>query len=675
MSYSNTPLKTLQAEITNVVSVSAMAWYNPVDFPVLPGHSYPLPVYKDYKWRVTLTVETQNQSSYITRAPGRYTGVDIVVGMWIANAITGQSWQIITVDSKTDTTVVAVVQDIYRYNTFKDPSMTGNGSPNIGPYIAFNLSEAGTPIIDPVPTNGVSADFAVNLQSRFSHSSGQNDYPLYQADNNFVINDVIAVDNVTHSFVKSSSDHRVVIGRVTSISDTIPGWFTISPVRKIVDYLDYLPGNVGDSIYIDLNNPGQITLDPRGTELYLKLRNNTSTISRNTIFDAVTTVGNVFQINGINVGVTNSGNLSDVEYNTNLVSTQTGVSATTVLAVNTIYTNDNLVNTTYNEPILYAASHPAIATINGVTVTFNVLSPEAGYTNYSKISDMVTAINRANIPNIVASVDSIRTIKLDNTSGGAINIVNISTDLNGVNFAGTNSGSGLVLNKTASTAYQIEFRAIDARAINFLDIVGTTILDLGLVSVENGVKACGLYIEAGLRTSTSTVVTNLTQMYSLLPMVGDTAFVINSDDGFGNNVNQWSQWLYNGSVWTKTGSEDSANVDAKSLEYTLEYNSAGSGIIGEISSGRRVTLITVEVLVAFNKVSTLSIGYQINTNPITTGTLMVSGLVDMTKVGVYTTTSSMVFGTDTTQGDISVNFAYLANTATAGRARIIVTYV
>src|SRR5690606_3525520 len=117
-----------------------------------------------------------------------------------------------------------------------------------------------------------------------------------------------------------------------------------------------------------------------------------------------------------------------------------------------------------------------------------------------------------------------------------ITIVNGSSDINGVPFAGASSGSGLALSTPASITYNIEFTAVDARAINFLDVVGSTVNDFGLISVENGIKACGLYIEEGLRTATTTVVTNLTQLNTLSPLIGDSAYVIDSDDGQGNNV-------------------------------------------------------------------------------------------------------------------------------------------
>lgn len=678
MAFLNIPLKSIQALVTSVVGVETMPWYDPLQFPVVPPALPPAPVQKDYRWRVVMNISEQEHSSYLTREPGSYNGQDITVGQWIANLTTGQAWQIILIESKTETTVTAIVQDVYRYNTFRDPAQVGNGSPISGTYVVFNLSDSGNPEIDPIPSAGASSSFASNLASRFQYINLQYDYPLYQAGNTFQINDVIAADADTNSFVLSDETHRIVVGRVTSISDTIPGWFTINPVQKIVDFLDYLPGGVGDILYTDLFVPGAITDVPGGTEIYIKLRNNTSSVSVSTA-PGPTTAGNVFQLNGVDVIVGGTGQMSDVVNAVNLHSLSTGVVASTVLAANTVQTNNALISTTYGEPALYALSSPATATINGVTVTFNLTSTDPGYEDYARAAQMAQVINDANIPNIVASTAGTLVLVITNTAGGAITIVNGTSDINGVPFAGPNSGSGIALSTPASTTYNIKFTADDARAINFLDVTGTTVTDYGLVSVENGVKACALYIEEGLRTANTLVVANLNQLNALSPLIGDQAYVIDSNDGDGNNVNEWSMWLYNGTSWVQTSNQDSSTTDAKSFEYTLTTSSPATINIGEISTGRRVTLITVEVTTPFDSnTATLSIGYQVNNPsppPAEPSGLMVQGLIDLTVAGTYTTYTDILFGTDTVQGDVTITATFDSSESSTGSAQIIVSYV
>lgn len=677
MAFLNIPLKSIEIVVSDIAGVESMPWYNPQNFPVEPGNPYPAPLERDYRWRVTFSVLSQPHSSYITRDPGIYNGQDITVGQWIANTTTGQAWQIITIESKTTTQVTVIVQDIYRYNTFRDTSASGNGGPNTGVFVVFNLSDEGLPQIDPVPSSGVSASFSQNLQSRFEYINLQYDFPLYQAGNTFQYNDIVAVDQDTNSFVKSDSVHKLVIGRVTSVSDTVPGWFTINPVQKIVDYLDYLPGNIGDTIYSSTTVPGGLTTDPGGAQIYIKLRDQTSSRSLSTA-GGPTVAGNVFRLNSSDITVGGTGLASNVVSAVNSETANTGVSANLILVPTVVQTTSGLISSTYGEPVLWASNSPASATINGVPVIFNITSTDPGYEDYSRPVQMAQVINAANIPDIVASTPSSLVLVITNTAGGAITIVNTGNDVNGVPFAGPASGSGLALFTAASTTYQIEFVAEDARAINFLDVIGTTTGDFGLISVENGTKACGLYIEEGLRAASSTVVTNLTQLNALSPLIGDQAYVIDSDDGSGNNVGEWSMWIYDGAAWVETSNQDSATTDAKSLEYTFAATDPVDMSLGVISTGRRVTLITVEVVVPFDAAAALSVGYHISNpvpqSPVAAG-LMAEGLVDLTVAGTYTTSSDTLFGTDTVQGDVEITATYTANGATTGSAQIIVSYV
>lgn len=677
MSFLNIPLKSIQVNVSSVLGTEKMPWYNPSNFPVVPPDPPPTPVLVDYRWRISMTVDTQTQSSYLTRSPGIYNGQDITVGQWIANLTTGQAWQIITIEAKSETAVTAIVQDIYRYNTFRDPSGAGNGAPNSGTYVVFNVGDTGVPEIDPVPPSGVSSTFGINIQSRFEYINLQYDYPLYQAGNTFNVNDAIAADATTNSFVLSSATQNVVIGRVTSISDTIPGWFTINPVQKIVDGLDYLPGDVADIIYTSTTIPGEITITPGGSEIYVKLRNNTSSVSVNTL-PGPTTPGSIVQLNGVDVTIGGSGTINDLNTAVNLLVAQTGVSSALVLAPTSVTTDNLLVTNVYGEPALWASSSPAVATINGVTVTFNVTSSDPGYEDYARPAQMAQVINAANIPNIVATSPTTLVLTITNTAGGAINIVNITSDINGVPVAGSNSGTGLVASTPASSTNLIQFTAVDARAINFLDVFGSAVADFGLISVENGVKACGLYIAEGLRTASTTVVLDLAALNALTPLIGDQAYVINSDDGQGNHVNEWSMWLYDGVSWIQTSNQDSASTDAKSLESTFTFSSAANFNIGELSTGRRVTLITVEVQTPFDGTPTLDIGYQVNNPspppPVPAG-LMTSAVIDLTVAGTYTTSTDILFGTDTAQGDVTVTALFTNGGATTGQAQIIVSYV
>ena len=423
MAFLNIPLKAIQVIISSSNGTSSMPWNNPLAYPVIPPALPPAPIQKDYRWQVVMNVEDQAHSSYLTRNPGLYNGQDIVVGQWIANLTTGQAWQIISIESKSTTQVTAIVQDVYRYNTFRDQSQVGNGSPLAGAYyVVFSVGDTGSPEIDPVPPAGTSATFSQNLISRFEYINLQYDYPLYQPGNTFVMNDVIAADSITNSFVLANATNKLVVGRVTSISDTIPGWFTINPVQKIVDNLDWLPGSVGDIIYSSTTIPGEITTTPGGSEIYIKLRDNTSSVSLSTE-SGPTVAGNVFQLNSVDITVSGAGLANDVVSAVNALSLSTGVTSGLVLESSSVETDSLLITGTYGEPALWASSSPATATINGVSVTFNVTSTDPGYEDYARPAQMAQVINAASIPNIVASTPSSLVLKLTNTTGGQLTFV------------------------------------------------------------------------------------------------------------------------------------------------------------------------------------------------------------------------------------------------------------
>lgn len=293
---------------------------------------------KPYLWTTTLTVTTQaNSGSQPQPLPLQkftYTGQNINVGMWIANLSTGLVWQIVSISAKTAGSVSCTLQDISRYNTYRDPAKTGNGKPPTGAYVAFNLGETGIPMIDPVPT-GAGANFPIVVNARFQYINKQFDIALNQpgfAGVSFQFGDVLAIDEPTQTYVLADTAHAsTVVGTVTSVDDTTT-IFTVNPVRKVVDDLNSLPGNVGDIAYVDNSNPGQLTSTSGGAAVYLTLRANTlSTTVSNVFVDTVTPVttpGFTFYVNNVSATIGGSGIPLDVVNAINSTSTTSGVSAT-----------------------------------------------------------------------------------------------------------------------------------------------------------------------------------------------------------------------------------------------------------------------------------------------------------------------------------------------------------
>lgn len=677
MSFQHIPVKAISVTIDGVPTQYQYMGFNlPSNYPVFPGNDPPPPDPLAFRWEVTLTIANQQHSSIYTRAPGVYTGMDIEVGQWIGNITNGQSYQIISVTAKSDTEVTCIIQDIFRYNTFKDPNQTGEGGAPAGggqEYVVFEIGDNGTPAVDPKPENLINPAFWINLISRFNYIDNQYDFALFQRYNTFALGDAIAIDPITGDFVKASSDDKITIGRVTSISDTLPNWFTINPVAKIDDLLDALPGNVGDIIYTDVAVPGALTTATGGDPVYVKLRDNGLSQTKS-VANASAGPGTAFQVNGVTITVSSPGNMSSIVTDISAVSAQTGVNAAVGLVDNVVPYNPALQST----PYLSTVSPAAKATINGVEVIFDIAQTWGSDLTQAGSDAMAAAINASKIPGIVASSVLNGGLTLTNTTGGAITIVNTRNDTLGTPFAGPGSASGLPLSSSASTSQCIVLTAVDARAINLLNVITNPLGQMGLVSVENAPKACGLFIGAGLRQAANTVVVNLAARDALDALIGDQAFVIDSDDGSGNYVNQWSTWLWNGSAWVLMARESVSVVAAKTLEFTMSNTTASSFQIGEIVTGTRITDVSVEVLTAFGASATLELGYSIAnpTSPTTVSAgIMTANLIDLSRTGMYVTTGDILFGTNTVTGDITITGTFNAAGSSTGSARILVSYV
>ena len=344
----------------------------------------------------------------------------------------------------------------------------------------------------------------------------------------------------------------------------------------------------------------------------------------------------------------------------NLLTGSTGVVAQKVLATTTASTSIpdlfyGLVGNFTDSP------GPASATINGTLVTFTDITD--GFNtfalNVAIQSDMARDINAAGISNIVASSDSSNLI-ITETAGGAITIVNVANDTNGVPFAGPASGSGLPLITLIATNSLLQLTRADGAEIVVQDQTGTPLADFGLVSVQNGQLPLALIIEQGIRKGDMFIVADITARDALDVLVGDQVFVLNKDDS------EWGLFLFDGSVFVPTSTEESARVDSRSLSTTITFASGATTSIGEVNDGVRVSPVTIEVLTPFDGSPTIEVG-----DATITDRLFEDALVDLGVAGTYQSTPPFRYdvGSDTT---IIVTFS--AGGATVGEAKVTITY-
>lgn len=172
--------------------------------------------------------------------------------------------------------------------------------------------------------------------------------------------------------------------------------------------------------------------------------------------------------------------------------------------------------------------------------------------------------------------------------------------------------------------------------------------DTSAMILEEGINPppVSVYADLGDRPTTS--------------KVGHIAYV--SDVGNG----EWAMYVYTASGWVETSNEDSARTDAFTAQATLTNTDTAPVLVTKISSGRRVTLITVEVNEIFGSDAELSIVESINNQLILT-----NDLVDLTNIGTYTTQSDIVLG----PGDTDILATLIPGATAQGSLTITLTYV
>ena len=648
----NKPSKVLSGVATSFVSLDLWPYANAEDDPYWSGGSNP----QFYRWQVTFTVNTRNHGSNLTREPFQFNAQDIEVGDFVAGAQDGKVCQIMSIVSKTNSELVAVVEDRLRYNTFKDPAGFGLFS-TPGQVVFFQINELGYPMLDPLPGEAA-ADFAANVMSRFQYLNPLINYLLEQENNNFEQGDAICIEN--EQFALSNAENvDKFIGTVVHPGPG-PHQFILRPANGIIDFVAGLPGNVGDYIYPSLDGSGDLTTDKASRRpIYMKVAAAIPSVTTGTGIDPTGVEGDVIELNkyqlplGVGQGTYN---LDDVVTAINSSTTFHKITAEKVGAANTTESDTVNIGTAYG---VVAGYTPFSATINGTLVSFTTTtsgSAAYGDPTIADVNDMVNDINVANIPDIVASVGEGNTLVITQTAGSNIVIVNVDNDTNGNGFAGLSSISALPLESIASSSSSaLRLLRNDGGPITIRDVQGSFFLNAGVMSGQTGRYALALNIEQGLRSSATTVVADIEARDALYPLVGDQAYVISDENG------EWAMFMFNGSVWTRINNQRSESTDAKTIEDVFTFPS-GNEVIGTITAGRRV--LKVSVIALTDLVDTPDFSITVDGN-----TVWQYSLHGGNGVGVYSVDSDFIT-TDRSDVEVAIPF----NSAT-GTFRVEVSYL
>ena len=551
---------------------------------------------KAYRWELTMTVTAVAHGSHLTRTPKVFNGFDIVVGDYIAGATDGRALQIVSITSKTATTVVCKAEDRLRYNTFR--SSSGSGIFTVpGGAVIFQINENGHPMIDPLPTGIVSSDFYANVSSRFQYLNPQMNYMLDQTSHGFEAGDVVAMDATTNVFeLADAANIERLVGTVTHAGPG-PNKFLLRPANGIVDFVPGLPGSPGDFVYPKTDNSGDLTLTNTGVAIFLKLTDAIPSVSRGTVTNGSASAADKLEINETDVlFTTNSGgtvSITNAVTDINALSSSHKVVASSTPAPNVITSDASTYGSAYG---LVGGYVPFSATINGGTVNFTTSTAgQAAYGIAVGIAeDMAIDINNAGLSNITATHSS-GNLVITHSQGTAFTIVNGTADANNNNFAGNGGLASLGTTYAAASGASLKLTRSDGGEIILNDKVGNPMTDFGIMSGHSGSYALGLNVEKGIRSGGGiTVVANMAARNALTPLTGDQAHVLDTGEG------EWALYLYSGSSWTLLANEDSAATDANSLSHTFTTPVGGFGntstvTLGRISSNSRVLSVLVEV--------------------------------------------------------------------------------
>lgn len=239
-----------------------------------------------YQWIVDMDVFPMSHSSPDTPTPYFWTGEDIQVGDWIADAQRGIATQIIDIFTQFHNTARIAVQDVERFNTYCDGAQAGSGGPNIGANVVFNLNGDGLPIVMGSTATNLTQQFQSTLISRFNYRNTlQRLIRVNQVGHTFQKGDMIRPDaNNPGAYELSIADANVTqtIGIVDDVNIPDQDWFNFRAFGSVVyNITPPLTGQFGSVFYVDPQHPGKVTTtkpDVNALMVYIQLGSPTTGI-------------------------------------------------------------------------------------------------------------------------------------------------------------------------------------------------------------------------------------------------------------------------------------------------------------------------------------------------------------------------------------------------------------
>jgi len=504
---------------------------------------------KYYQWTVTFTVTEQLHGSHLTRDDFKYNGLDVVVGDWLGQASSGDCWKVISITSKTSTSVTAVVEDWLRYNTFR--ASNGNGAPSSGSGVIFCLNEKGIPMLDPLPGT-VASSFYPTVASRFEYLNPQTNYVLEQTAHGLAKGDIVAVSSA--GFTKANTSTMAKMIGVVTEAGPGPNQFMILPNNQIIDFEPSIPGSQGDYVYV--SSTGEFTTSDTGKIAFLKIQDAMPTVLTGTVNDPTVPDTHVINLNGQTVTFAGTGganaNLSQIVSNINAVA-NTSVTAASIPTPNAIDSDPS--NAIYGLVGGYTPFSAYIDSGSGNTLV-NFTTNGSQYASVSTPEDMKTDLDTAAIANLTVTATA-TVLTLTEENGNAITFTNANADSNGNHFSGGSSLTGYSGTNASPGTSKLKLTRADGGPIDIYEGTENFRVGTGIASGHTGMYPLAMNIEQGIRTGGTTLVASISARDSLSSQAGDQAYVTNKGDG------EWGLYLYEGSSWVEISNQDSATVDAQ----------------------------------------------------------------------------------------------------------------
>lgn len=167
---------------------------------------------------------------------------------------------------------------------------------------------------------------------------------------------------------------------------------------------------------------------------------------------------------------------------------------------------------------------------------------------------------------------------------------------------------------------------------------------------------------SGAGSSVTFVAANIAARDAItLQVTGDQVFVRN-----GATTGEWEMYVWD-AAWVLISTQDSAATDAKTIAGDIDPSTISPVLLGNVSANSRVTLVSIDVSVAFDGAPVLTVGTDAVNNELAADSEM-----DLGVIGTYTIVTDVEY-TASVDTDIKAYFA--AGGATVGTARVLVTYV